>query len=74
VCYPLLPDPYDGFCHEPGDAGVGAPCTMPYECAPGHTCTPGEACFPFCDLDDGVPGCDAGECISLGADPLGVCW
>jgi hypothetical protein len=74
ACYPLLPDPEVGFCHDPGDAGVGAPCTVPYECAPGTTCTPGEVCLKYCDLDDGVPGCDAGECTSLGADPLGVCW
>jgi len=74
ACYPLLPDPLAGFCHEPGDAGVGAPCTMPYQCAPKTTCTPADICLKYCDLDDGVPGCDAGDCTSLGSDPLGVCW
>lgn len=74
ACYPLLPDPLAGFCHEPGDAGVGAPCVVPYQCAPGTTCSPADICLKYCDLDDGVPGCDAGDCTSLGSDPLGVCW
>jgi hypothetical protein len=74
ACYPLAPDPYAGFCYSPSDAGVGTPCAMPYDCAPGLTCAPADICLAYCDLDDDVPGCDAGDCTSIGADPLGVCW
>jgi hypothetical protein len=74
ACYPLAPDPYAGFCHSPSDAGAGTPCEMPYDCAPGLTCTPADICLVYCDLDDSIPGCDAGDCTSIGSDPLGVCW
>jgi hypothetical protein len=74
ACYLLTASPLTGFCHAPGTADAGAPCAAPYDCRAGAVCTPADVCLVACDLDDGVPGCDAGSCTSFGADPLGVCW
>lgn len=74
TCYLLPTDPPAGFCHAPGTADAGAPCAAPYDCRPGAVCTPADVCLVACDLDDGLPGCDAGTCTSIGADPVGVCW
>jgi hypothetical protein len=74
ACYLLEVDPLGGFCHPPGDAGVGDPCVAPHDCLPGSVCTPADVCLAACDLGDGGPGCDGGICTAIGADPLGVCY
>ncbi|MFO8071111.1 MAG: hypothetical protein R6V85_04475 [Polyangia bacterium] len=74
ACYLLEVDPLGGFCHPPGDAGVGDPCAAPHDCIPGSVCTPADVCLAACNLGDGGPGCDGGSCTSIGADPLGVCY
>ncbi|MBW2531452.1 MAG: hypothetical protein JRI55_08220, partial [Deltaproteobacteria bacterium] len=73
-CYLLEASPLAGFCHPPGDAGPGDPCDAQQECRQGHVCAPAGICLPGCDLSDGQPGCDAGDCHPVGADPLGVCF
>ncbi len=73
-CYLASTIPITGYCHEAGDAGVGAPCEESHECISGAICTPADICLMTCDLDDGFPICSEGDCTSLGVDPLGICW
>jgi hypothetical protein len=74
ACYLLSSAPVTGFCHSAGTVDAGNPCAQPYDCRPGAVCTPADICLVACDLDDGIPDCDAGSCTSIGADPVGVCW
>ncbi len=75
ACYLLSSNPFLGFCHDPGIVELNAPCEHPYDCLPGLVCTPAGVCLNGCDLTDPVGEvCSLDlSCVSIGADPLGVC-
>jgi len=72
-CYPTPSMPGQNFCVHAGTRTIGTACTLFNDCEAAATCN-ATMCRSLCRVGGGAPSCTAPlTCMSIGADPVGVC-